>query len=80
MKTGPCLADRLLAHGAPLVAPLRSVSGLLVFADVLDALAKAENDGGPEGQDYVDLMEAVGHVADTRAKACRERLMRRTLA
>lgn len=40
-----------------------------ILEEVLDALQDAEEIGGPEGQDYIDLMVAVAEEATDRANA-----------
>ncbi len=42
-----------------------------IFKNVLDAMQDAEELGGPEGQDYIDFMEAIIAEARRRIEACR---------
>ena len=42
-----------------------------IFRNVLDAMQDAEELGGPEGQDYIDFMEAVIAEARRRIEAFR---------
>ena len=46
-----------------------------VFTEVLGAIQQAEEIGGPEGQDYLCLMEAVMEEATERRDYCRDHIM-----
>lgn len=46
-----------------------------IFERVLESMQSAEDDGGPEGQEYIDLMNAIVDEATERARHCRSALM-----
>lgn len=52
-----------------------SATARVVFTDVLAAIQQAEEIGGPEGQDYLILMEAVMEEATERRDYCRDHIM-----
>lgn len=51
-------------------------SARIIYAATLDALQDADEMGGPEGDDYIALMEAVAAEALRRANVCRLNLYR----
>lgn len=48
-----------------------------IYNDVLTAMKNAEEMGGPEGTDYIELMERIAIEATQRANNCREVLGQR---
>lgn len=48
-----------------------------IYNDVLTAMQNAEEMGGPEGTDYIELMERIAIEATQRANNCREVLGQR---
>jgi|SaaInlLV_10m_DNA_1039704.scaffolds.fasta_scaffold07158_6 hypothetical protein len=43
-----------------------------IYLDVFAALQQAEEIGGPEGQDYIDLMERIKSEVETRIANAKE--------
>lgn len=52
-----------------------SSTARVIFTDVLAGIQQAEEIGGPEGQDYLLLMEAVMEEATERRDYCRDHIM-----
>ena len=51
---------------SPAAEKLKGSVSREIFVDVLEAMQNAEELGGPEGQEYSDLMEAIAAEAKTR--------------
>lgn len=69
-------------HALAIPEPIRSAStrcrinalahpARWIFEEVLDAMQDADEMGGPEGQEYIDLMNAVVEEASDRARTAR---------